>query len=56
MDDDDDFLKELNELSKKLNKEPELKNNMNNKIEKEKLIPNLINNIENKKKKMKIKN
>jgi len=51
MDDDDDFLKELNELSKKLNKEPELKNNMNNKIEKEKLIPNLINNIENKEKK-----
>ena len=46
MDDDDDFLKELNELSKKINKEPELKNNMNNKIDNEKLIPklNLINN------------
>ncbi len=46
MDDDDDFLKELNELSNKINKEPELKNNMNNKIDNEKLIPklNLINN------------
>ena len=46
MDEDDDFLKELNELSKKINKEPELKNNMNNKIDNEKLIPklNLINN------------
>ncbi len=51
MDDDDDFLKELNELSKKINEEPELNNNMNNTIENEKLIPKLNlmdNNIKNK--------
>ena len=51
MDDDDDFLQELNELSKKINEEPELNNNMNNTIENEKLIPKLNlmdNNIKNK--------
>ena len=46
MNDDDNYLKKLNEISKKINKKPKKKNNMNNKIDNEKLIPklNLINN------------